>query len=230
MRSLLPVTVWAVLATASAVTAQSNTDAFVAKIPGANMPSSVNLAVSNGAAGPGQTLQIPISLTSSGTAAPVSFQVDLAFDTTKLTFASAACGAMLTSANKGLSSTVMPNGNVRILTTGTNQAAIANGVAALVSFSLNASFANGTASVTLLNPMASSAGGGLATASTAGTVTPFTCDLNGDGSVNVADVQLMINQALGTVPAANDLNHDGSVNVADVQKEINAALGLGCAY
>jgi len=230
MRSLLPVTFWAVLATASVVAAQSNTDAFVAKIPGASMASSVSLAVSSGTESPGQTVQIPISLTSSGTAAPTTFQVDLAFDTTKLTFASATCGAALTSANKSLSSTLLPNGNVRILSTGTNQAAIANGVAALVSFTLNASFAIGTASVTPLNPIASGASGALATGSTAGTVTPFTCDLNGDGVVNVTDVQLIINEALGIIPAVNDLNHDGVVNVATVQKEINAALGLGCPY
>jgi len=58
----------------------------------------------------------------------------------------------------------------------------------------------------------------------------FTCDLNGDGSTNIADVQLLINEALGLTPAVNDLNHDGVVNVADVQVEINAALGLGCVY
>jgi hypothetical protein len=55
------------------------------------------------------------------------------------------------------------------------------------------------------------------------------CDINTDGVVNVADVQLEINEALGLAPAVNDLNGDGSVNVADVQIEINAALGLGCA-
>jgi hypothetical protein len=46
--------------------------------------------------------------------------------------------------------------------------------------------------------------------------------------VNVADVQAVINEALGQAAANNDLNHDGVVNVADVQIVINAALGLGC--
>ena len=54
------------------------------------------------------------------------------------------------------------------------------------------------------------------------------CDVNQDGTTNVADVQLIINQALGVIPAVNDLNGDGVVNVADVQIVINAALGLGC--
>jgi len=46
---------------------------------------------------------------------------------------------------------------------------------------------------------------------------------------NVADVQLIIDQALGVIPAVNDLNGDNVVNVADVQIVIDAALGLGCA-
>lgn len=55
------------------------------------------------------------------------------------------------------------------------------------------------------------------------------CDIDGDGATDVADVQRIINEALGAAPAADDLNGDGSVTVADVQIVINAALGLGCA-
>jgi hypothetical protein len=45
----------------------------------------------------------------------------------------------------------------------------------------------------------------------------------------VADVQQLISEILGPAAPANDLNHDGVVNVLDVQIVINAALGLGCA-
>ena len=45
---------------------------------------------------------------------------------------------------------------------------------------------------------------------------------------NVADVQAIINQALDVVPPLNDLNGDGLVNVADVQIVIIAANGMGC--
>ena len=62
------------------------------------------------------------------------------------------------------------------------------------------------------------------------TVPGFSCDVNNDASVNVSDVQIMINEALGIKNPVNDLNRDGVVNVADVQKVINAALGLGCVY
>jgi hypothetical protein len=55
------------------------------------------------------------------------------------------------------------------------------------------------------------------------------CDLNGDSSVNVVDVQLSINQALGIAACgAADVTQDGTCNVIDVQRLVNAALGLGC--
>jgi hypothetical protein len=55
------------------------------------------------------------------------------------------------------------------------------------------------------------------------------CDILQEKSPNVADVQAVIDEALGVAPAVNDLNADGGVNVADIQIIINAALGWGCA-
>lgn len=52
-------------------------------------------------------------------------------------------------------------------------------------------------------------------------------DINGDGVVNIQDVQLCINQVLGTsatTPEA-DVNNDGSVNVQDIQLIVNIILG-----
>src|SRR5580704_2990850 len=54
------------------------------------------------------------------------------------------------------------------------------------------------------------------------------CDVNQDGTTTVADVQSIINEALGVTPPTNDLNGNGVVNVVDVQFVINAVLGLGC--
>jgi hypothetical protein len=52
-------------------------------------------------------------------------------------------------------------------------------------------------------------------------------DLNGDGVVNAADVQIAVNQALGLAPCTNgDVNKDGVCNVIDVQKVIAASLGM----
>jgi hypothetical protein len=56
-----------------------------------------------------------------------------------------------------------------------------------------------------------------------------TCDLNDDGVINVLDVQLEIDGALGLrACGAGDLNGDGVCNATDVQRVQQAALGLGC--
>ncbi len=62
------------------------------------------------------------------------------------------------------------------------------------------------------------------------TVPGFTCNLTGDNSPQVSDVQLIVNEALGLAPPAHDLNRDNMLNVADIQKEIQAAIGVGCIY
>jgi sugar lactone lactonase YvrE len=55
------------------------------------------------------------------------------------------------------------------------------------------------------------------------------CNLTGDASTSVADVQLIISEALGAIVPTDDLNGDGVVNVGDVQVVLDAALNLGCA-
>jgi hypothetical protein len=65
-------------------------------------------------------------------------------------------------------------------------------------------------------------GGGVAPSGSA-------CDLNSDSAINVADVQICANQAIGTaVCAGGDINKDGACNVVDVQRTVNAALGGQC--
>jgi hypothetical protein len=61
------------------------------------------------------------------------------------------------------------------------------------------------------------------------TSTASRCDLNGNGVVNIADVQLAVSQALGASTCGTaDLNGNGLCNVIDVQRVINAALGQAC--
>jgi hypothetical protein len=67
-------------------------------------------------------------------------------------------------------------------------------------------------------------GSGVATTTT---VVP-SCDVGGNTTATVADVQRMISEALGMSAPANDLNSDGVVNAVDVQLVINAVLGQGC--
>jgi hypothetical protein len=55
------------------------------------------------------------------------------------------------------------------------------------------------------------------------------CDVNGNGSVNVTDVQLCANQAVGAASCGSgDINQDGQCTVIDVQRVVNAALGGAC--
>ena len=57
---------------------------------------------------------------------------------------------------------------------------------------------------------------------------PASCYTTGDGSLNVVNAQLVINESLGVILPIHDLNQDGVVNVVDVQKMINAVVGLAC--
>jgi len=56
------------------------------------------------------------------------------------------------------------------------------------------------------------------------------CDVNGDGIVNVSDVMLDIQMFLGGAQfnTRGDVDQDGVISVVDVQRLINAALGGGC--
>jgi len=55
------------------------------------------------------------------------------------------------------------------------------------------------------------------------------CDLNGDGSTNILDVQIGGNQILGVFSCTTaDVNGDGVCTILDLQKIINAALGAAC--
>ena len=76
--------------------------------------------------------------------------------------------------------------------------------------------------VTLNSPLAADAVFG---------VPGFTCSvLTGALVPSVADVQQMVNEALGISSPTDDLNGDHAVNVADVQKVVDAVIGFGCIY
>ncbi len=54
------------------------------------------------------------------------------------------------------------------------------------------------------------------------------CDLNQDGTVNVADVQLATGMSLGRLLCTAAINGTGVCNVIVVQRVMNAALGGPC--
>jgi Ca-activated chloride channel family protein len=190
----------------------------------------VTIDIQDAGGAPGGTVDVAVTMTAA-TTSPVSFQFDVTYNTAKLTFVSAARGSTLTTAGKDVSTNQLSSGKIRVLAAGLNQSTIGNGVALTLRFSLAASFKNGSTPLSASNGQsAGSNGEPLTTTTSDGTVTALgcTCDVNQDGGVNVSDVVLIINQALGVSPATCDLNRDGSVNVSDVVLVINAALGLGC--
>jgi uncharacterized repeat protein (TIGR01451 family) len=83
-----------------------------------------------------------------------------------------------------------------------------------------------------LTNQVSVAGGGASATAYANDMTTISvyssCDVGQYGSTTVADVQQVIDEALGSQSAANDLNNDGVVNVVDIQIVMNSVLGLGC--
>jgi hypothetical protein len=86
-----------------------------------------------------------------------------------------------------------------------------------------------TTSQESLTNQVSVSGGGSVTANASDTTAIITrCNVNGNGSVGLPDIETMIEEALGLAPPLNDLNGDGVVNLVDVQIVVDAALGLGC--
>ena len=200
---------------------QSSADAIVVRISGASIPSTVTLSTSGGSSVPGQTVTIPIVLSLGGAIAPGSLQIDLSFNPAKLTFVSA----------NGLSSSVVAAGEVRFATDETNPNGMASGVVGYATFKLADSFGTAATTVALVNCMsADPSGNPLSTGCMAGAIGLFTCNVTGGASAGVADVQALINEALGVVAAVHDMNRDRVVDVADVQKVVSAAMGNGCVY
>ncbi|HUB83279.1 MAG TPA: FG-GAP-like repeat-containing protein [Bryobacteraceae bacterium] len=83
----------------------------------------------------------------------------------------------------------------------------------------------------LLVNQVSVSGGGSATVTTndpATATAPSPCDFTSIGSTTLADLQEIINEALGNVQAKHDLGNSGWVTVTDIQSVLNAALGMPC--
>ena len=62
----------------------------------------------------------------------------------------------------------------------------------------------------------------------ASTAAASACDVNDDGTVDIRDVQAILQQALGTAAPGGLVAPDGSVNVVPIQTVINAVLFLDC--
>ncbi|MCX6023478.1 MAG: cohesin domain-containing protein [Chloroflexi bacterium] len=179
----------------------------------------------------GGTIEVPLSLTSGG-ASVAAFQVDLSFDPQLFTYTSVRKGDGLTAASKDVTGNLLSPGTVRLTAFGVNQNPIGDGTCAVITLSLASTFPGSGGLLSCTNAQGvspqSTAVALSCTAARISAGSTCTCDVNRDGSVNIADVQLMTNMALGLSADKCDLNKDGQVNVADVQLVINAAMGMAC--
>lgn len=111
---------------------------------------------------------------------------------------------------------------------GVNATVIGNGVLATYTVHVPANATPGPATFTLSGLVGASSSG---TAISTAAGTPYTVtvvdkrDLNGDGKVDAADVQLMTNQVLAGT-CSDDQTGDGACNLMDVFAILLKALGL----
>jgi uncharacterized repeat protein (TIGR01451 family) len=81
----------------------------------------------------------------------------------------------------------------------------------------------------IVNQVSASGGGSLqANGIDPTTIGVNLCAVTHYGNAGVPDIQETINEALGQAAASHDLNQDGSVNVVDVQIVMDSVLRLGC--
>ena len=113
------------------------------------------------------------------------------------------------------------DGSTKVLTSQATWASASTGVATVSSVGLATSVTVGASTI--------SATFGGVTGSAVLTVTPLSaCDVMQNGRYSVAEVQRMINEALGAFSPKNDLNADGKIDVADVQIVMSAVMGMAC--
>lgn len=188
----------------------------------------VLLGVGNGSGGPGQTIEVPVQISTLSGSAPAACAADVNYDSQKLTYVSSRIGESLVNAGKDLQTTVQPNNDVRLLGLAlTNTSPIGNGNWAYVKFTLSSGFTSGSTTVSLKSCQALDAQlASIETSCTSGTISAgCSCDVNGDGQTNLADIGAVIQQFLNNTQATC---HGGSVNLGDIGRVINAFLGKGC--
>ncbi len=195
-------------------------------------PQGATLSIHNVTSGQGASVDVPVALTSAG-GAPAAFQFDLTYDTTRLRYNSARAGPELLRAGKELTVQILGSGQLRIVGAALNPNPIADGVVALLNFTLLGGFTGGSTSLACSSPAATDPQGRpVQAACPSGSVAVLAltcgCDVNGDGRIDAADVQTIINQVLGIAPAVCDVDGNGMVDIGDVQKVVNAVLGFGC--
>ncbi len=195
---------------------------------GAAFAQSIALSVSPASVPAGGTATLTLTYTDASPSANLAGLEWTFAPPTGATQGTLAPGAATTAAAK-----VISCGTAACIDAGTgptlNANVIASGVLATIPITVTAGTGAGPLSLALTGVQgATSAGLVAAVTTTAATLTVLSkYDLNGDGVVNSADVQIMLGEAeTGTCTAPSTGVGDGKCDVSDVVLEILASLGV----
>ncbi|MFN3653022.1 MAG: S8 family serine peptidase [Armatimonadota bacterium] len=212
---------------------------FTATEAGGNT-SPATFALRDGSAPAGGDATLQLQFAANG-ASVTAAGFDLVFDSTKLSFVSATKGAL--PAGAAVTTNEIAAGTIRFAVYDPGGgSAWSSGTILSVKLRVSQGVANGgTTPVRLRLPntaadgvQVSDAQSNVANASaTPGTVTfGVAGDLNGNGLLDIGDVQKIVNVFLGRDtydPALHDLNGNGGLDIGDVQKLVNLFLGRSFA-
>ncbi len=162
---------------------------------------------------PGQSVEIVTTL--STTALPAGLQWSMSVPA-PLSVTSAMTGTSSVAAEKTL---YQSDDGITHILVGMNINSIAPGPVAKHTISVPASASKGSYSIQLSGLVAGDANGDeivLTTGTNYSLLVLAKTDLNGDGTTNVSDLGIMLNQVFGLVACTDDMNGDNKCNIRDI--------------
>ena len=211
------------------VDVEGQTDtATIARETCSDIKGPVRLNIGDTVAPPNGTALVPVTIILNESE-PSAFQFDVTWSSSRLSLEDVTAGTASVDAGKDVTFSFLNDSSARIIGAGINQNIINDGIVANLNFKLSPAFIDGSTFINCFNATTSDPEGVFLYTEEGdqGSITiGNSADVNQDGAVNVVDVQLMINHALGVGSSGSDMNGDGIINVQDVQIVINAALGL----
>jgi len=161
------------------------------------------LTVSSIASSPGsQNVIQPVNISYQGSPCVTQAQFDISYNSNYLSLSGVETGSASSSAGKSCSYNTLDTGSARIVCAGQNQNVIGSGELVRLKWNISSNAPQGqSTTVGCSNAIGSDASGNSFNLScSSGTVTFSSgncCDLNSDGSVNVGDLQTLVNVILG---------------------------------
>lgn len=206
---------------------------IVLAIVGLHAQTTYSLQVPSGAVNPGTVVIATVNIATAGAIKPAAVQLRLNYAAADISAVAATIGAAGTEGAKTVSCNGPVPGVYKCIVSGVNTNLIGDGVLLTYAITIAPNTTKTNTAISLSDDLGATVAADVILIADVPFVTvvlvPSRCDLNNDGVVNAADVQLALDQALEkTACAAADLDKDGRCTVNDVQRVINAVLGQGC--